>query len=386
MASLDIAILTGWHVYKSKDSFFISSTHFVYLEYVAANYRFVYLITPVSSLKNHNIEKTFQKIDNENIRIIELPYYEAYKNAVRLFFRFLKTIKQINKNVDLYYCRVPDPFSWVPKLIFRKKCIMHYVGDAVEVIWTNQNFSVIKKIIYIILYLPEYLLTLFASRFSIVFTNGFHLAHKLRKWGIKARPVISSTIKINDFLEKKFKPANNKINLLYVGYLRHSKGVETLIEAAAILNKMQFKLHLNIVGNGEAYEYLKLKVDNLNLSSVVNFLGHIDDRKKLIQIYQENDIFVFASLSEGSPRVIIEAMALSLPIVSTPVGALPMIFENGTDLIFAETSNAHDFAQKIKYIIMNPEIANKMITTARNKVMEKYTIDKFLGEIFQNES
>ena len=107
----------------------------------------------------------------------------------------------------------------------------------------------------------------------------------------------------------------------------------------------------------------------------VTFLGHVDNRIQLNEILRNNDIFCFASLSEGSPRVILEAMANVINIVSTAVGSLPTIFENEKDILFADFNDekdceAYKFGGTIAYKFLDSN--QKIIDDINQELEEKY--------------
>ena len=91
--------------------------------------------------------------------------------------------------------------------------------------------------------------------------------------------------------------------------------------------------------------------------------------------------FGFASLSEGSPRVVLEAMANGLAIVSTPVGSLPKSFKNGEEILFADFNNHLDFSEKIIELISTPKLFQKIKNNGFRKV-KNYTIETFIKKIF----
>src|SRR5690606_13721345 len=113
----------------------------------------------------------------------------------------------------------------------------------------------------------------------------------------------------------------------------------------------------------------------------VTFLGHIDNRKMLNDLFRAHDIFCFASLSEGSPRVVLEAMANGLNVVTTRVGSLPIVFEDEKDIIFANFNDEIDFCNKIIKILVNKENGYILRFNAFQKV-RSYNIHNFLKDIF----
>ena len=94
-----------------------------------------------------------------------------------------------------------------------------------------------------------------------------------------------------------------------------------------------------------------------------------------------HDIFCFASLSEGSPRVILEAMANGINVVSTPVGSLPTIFKHNENILFADFNNATVFSDQMINLISNENNAFLLRKNAFEKV-KNYKIENFLKEIF----
>ena len=213
-----------------------------------------------------------------------------------------------------------------------------------------------------------------------VFSNGHHISKKLKKFGILAKPLISTTLIPSDFYHKEILQNSKKFKLLYVGYLRKAKGVDVVINAFKILNdEFSNTFSLSVVGKGEDEFYLHNLADSLGVE--VSFLGHIDDRKALNNIMRESDIFCFASLSEGSPRVILEAIANGLSIVTTPVGSLPYIFKDKQDLLFFDFNDSKMLAEKVKYLASNPKVRKELSISSYRKV-QGFQIDSFIKEVF----
>ena len=177
------------------------------------------------------------------------------------------------------------------------------------------------------------------------------IKEKLSKQNIHSIPLISSTLNDNDFYfdKKIINPA--KPRLIYVGYLRKTKGVETIIKTFILLKKEYPEAELTIVGTGELECFLQDIIKKSGIDNIT-FTGHIDDRNNLNKLLRRNDIFCFGSLSEGSPRVVLEAMANGLVVVSTPVGSLPNTFIDGQEILFADFNNEQKFCEKIISLIL----------------------------------
>jgi len=167
---------------------------------------------------------------------------------------------------------------------------------------------------------------------------------------------------------------------LYIGYLRRAKGVDTVIKSFALLQNKFPEAELTIVGDGETKQEL-CEIIKKNSIKNVHFLGHINDRSILNDIMRNHDIFCFASLSEGSPRVVIEAMANGLNVVSTPVGSLPHVFIDGKDIAYFDLNNHQMLYEKVISLINDSNNASLMRESAYQKIKE-YTLENFYKKIF----
>lgn len=380
-----IAILTAWNLIFNKNKYYIMNSHYYYLKYLSEKYKKIYLVATVKYENNNNNYKCIESI--KNIEVIELPYAKSYKNSQKYIMKYYKAIKKISSKVDIFYSRVPDPFCWMPSLLFRKKTIMHFVGDAIETTKYNEKWNIIKKLIMIFGYIPDYILTLIAAKKSKVYTNGYHIANKLKNFNIKANPVISSTVS-RDSLDDEIiyqKRKNRKkieLKLIYLGYIRYSKGIKCLMELWKKMNNNKINFIFNVIGEGEMMNEVKEFIKNNHLENKIILYGHIDNREKINTILRESDLFIFPSLSEGSPRVVIEAMSLGVPVISTPVGALPFIFKDKEDIRYFYFNDVEKIINIIKEYMINKEIFYLQSVNAFEKVKNNYTLEKYLDAIF----
>lgn len=382
MKGKTITLLTGWNLTRTGCKYYISGTHYTYLEFISTKYEKIYLLSSVSTVLN---ERNFKEIIFSNIEVVELPYSGSFLKAQKSVIKYYKAIKSIVGKTDLFYCRVPDPFCWMPRLIFHKRTIMHFVGDTIDATKYNEKWSWIKKKIMIAGYYPDYLLTILAAKKSTVYTNGFHIANRLKRYSVDANPVVSSTIseKIFDDNLPDLNMQDSPIRIIYVGYIRFAKGMNCLMHLCEKMQDSGFDYIFDIVGNGEMFDELKNFVENNKLENKVILHGHVDDKAKLLQMIRSSHLFFFPSLSEGSPRVVIEAMSQGIPVVSTPVGSLPTTFEDKKDIRFFDFNDYEMAYEIIKSFLSERSSFEKMRDEAYRKVKNNYTIEAFLGKIFE---
>lgn len=372
-------LLHAWAVQKKDGRYYLPYTHWIYLNEIVKYYDEIVLLSSCKYLKE---DETTNYIDIEfsNVSVYELPYSNGYIDAVKHFLSYRKAYKEI-KDITTYYARYPVPFGWLQKVYGRsKKRIIHYVGDPVDAAKNNPNFSALKKKVLISAFKPENALYNWACKGAKVFTNGYHIAERLNQKKIKASALISSTLTGEDFFFENKKISNKDLSFIYLGYLRKAKGVETIIKAFGIVQKQLPNINLTIIGAGEFEANLKYICEKDSINNIT-FVGHIDDREKVNTLLRTHDIFLFGSLSEGSPRVILEAIANGLLVISTPVGSLPDTFENEKDILFAKFNDENDFANKI-FSIANSDMGYNVIRKNAFEKVKNFTIENFIKKIF----
>ncbi|MBO7617866.1 MAG: glycosyltransferase family 4 protein [Bacteroidales bacterium] len=377
---MTLAIIASWSLVQSGKETYIPTTHYVYLNYVAGVYEQVYLISPLSKEGTKNKGKA---LGLPNVKVVPLPFNGSYFGALKNWKAYYKTLQHVRDKVDVVYCRVPDPFSWMPALLFKKKTIMHFVGDTIDATQHNEKWSWLKKKVMIAGYLPDYWLTLRAAKRSRVYTNGYHLANRLVKYGIKATPVISSTVSEKDLHDDftSLPLSNDKVVITYIGYVRFAKGMNCLMEFCKRLKDEEISFLFNLIGDGEMFDEVKAFIEKENLSEVIMH-GHIDSKERMNEILRTSDLFFFPSLSEGSPRVVVEAMAQGTPVMSTPVGSLPTTFTEKESIRFFDFNDAKGAVDIVKEYLQNPKPFETQRNQAYKMVAEQFTIEKFLSNVF----
>ncbi len=108
--------------------------------------------------------------------------------------------------------------------------------------------------------------------------------------------------------------------LVHVGRLAHEKNIGFLLEVHARVVQQRPPAVLVIAGEGPAAGWLRARVQSLGVAESVRFVGYLDRTTTLRDCYRAGDAFIFASRTETQGLVLLEAMALGVPVVSTAVG------------------------------------------------------------------
>ena len=166
-------------------------------------------------------------------------------------------------------------------------------------------------------------------------------------------------------------------SVLYVGRLERSKGVEYLVDAAAILGKKSRTVRFNIVGSDTSSyaAMLKRRVAHEGLEDMVFFSGRVDDAT-LREAYASCYLVVLPSMMEGMPTTLLEAMVAGKPCIATRVGGIPELVRNESTGLLVEPGDAGGLARAIEKVLGDPKAARSMGERGREVVEASFTVDK----------
>lgn len=169
--------------------------------------------------------------------------------------------------------------------------------------------------------------------------------------------------------QRKYGLKNPKeISILHIANSinNNNKGHMTLINIASELKKRGINAKVTFIGNGDLIEYFKEKVHELNLDDSVVFTGYLSDKGMIRSYLKQADLFVFPTKAEGLPRVVIEAMATGLPVLSSNVDGIPELIDE--QFLFAP-DDVNGYVAKIIEIVSDESILRKMGTANYNRAM-----------------
>lgn len=133
--------------------------------------------------------------------------------------------------------------------------------------------------------------------------------------------------------------------LLHVGRLEPIKNQKLLLDMFASLQQANAEAQLDIVGDGSAAEDLQQHAQALGIADSVSFHG---EQLDVMPFLERCHLMVLSSHSEGTPMVVLEAMASGRPVVATAVGGLPDLIEAGTNGYLAQPGNAQDLLHGVQ--------------------------------------
>jgi glycosyltransferase involved in cell wall biosynthesis len=189
-----------------------------------------------------------------------------------------------------------------------------------------------------------------------------------------------------------------RLSVLFVGRMARIKGVEHLVKAANILvNEFGYRSVLFMLVGPFTFEATEKPI---NKEEMLDYIEHHQLGNNIVltgslpleevrALYSASDIFVLPSLAEGDPLVTLEAMASGKPVIGTKVGGIPHHIRDGWNGFLIDPANEQQLADKIKYLIDNPEERKSMGANSRKYAEDEFDWKKVaerLLKVYQNKS
>lgn len=152
--------------------------------------------------------------------------------------------------------------------------------------------------------------------------------------------------------------------LVYVGRVAHEKNIGFLLEVVNQVRRTVPEVLLVVAGEGPAREALQRRVDQLQLSANVVFIGYLQRGQPLWDCYAAGDAFVFASKTETQGLVLLEALALGVPVISTAELGTSDVLKDCGGAVLAE-DNVADFTAKTLGVLNDRELRLALRARAR---------------------
>jgi len=172
--------------------------------------------------------------------------------------------------------------------------------------------------------------------------------------------------------------APNRLVIAAVGRLSAEKGFDLLIRAAVRLFESGIDGQLLIAGDGDAAQALQSLAAELGVADRVRLLGYLSDPRPL---YEAADVFVLSSLREGLPNVVLEAMALQVPVVATRIAGVPRLISDGETGVLVEPGSVPELAAGLARLLDAPAARPRLAAAGRRMVVEYFSFSARMRKI-----
>jgi len=169
------------------------------------------------------------------------------------------------------------------------------------------------------------------------------------------------------------------ITVLYLGNLCQAKGVWDLVEA---MRRLKGNVNLVLVG-GDKEEGISAKIEaklaEYELQTRVTLAGPCYGEDKQAWL-DKSDIFVLPSYAEGLPISLLEAMAFSLPVIATTVGAIPMVIRDGEDGVLFKPGDVDALTEALLALVDDPALREGLSRSAYQRCSEHFSLENIANE------
>ncbi len=204
-----------------------------------------------------------------------------------------------------------------------------------------------------------------------VIPNGVDLKNFTQKFSTKDLEELKQ--ELNKKSEDKFIITTSRLTL--------KNGIDDLIKSLIYLPE---NIKLLIAGIGEDELKLKEIVKERGLEKRVIFLGFIQN-KEIAKYLKISDVFVRPSLSEGLGISFLEAMAVKIPVIATPVGGIPDFLKDRETGLFCKVQDSESIAEQVKILLSNEKLREKIVSDAYQMIIQDYdweSLTKKFNKIF----
>ena len=301
--------------------------------------------------------------------------------------RLLRHYWRMTRTCDALFLRGSQPLLWTAHWMARyhgKPAVHWVVGNPLAIMkGEKRGYGALLTVAGTLFAWLEQTMLRIAVRVSRahILANGAELADLFRSR--RTHQVVSTTITDDDFRIREDTCNGDSIRLLFVGFIRPEKGLEYLIRALPDI-EAPTAIQLAIVGSWDQFphEHARLRrlAEQLGIQADVTWEGYAGFGADLFDQMDRSDIMVLPSLSEGTPRVLVEARARSLPVVSTNVGGIPSSVTHDEDGLLVPPADAGALASAVSRIIRDGNLRRRLIRSGREKV-RGLTVDRFADRV-----
>jgi glycosyltransferase involved in cell wall biosynthesis len=167
--------------------------------------------------------------------------------------------------------------------------------------------------------------------------------------------------------------APEAFEILCVGRLTPAKGQHLLIDALEQLAQRGWQVRLRLAGGGTDESSLRQRAAQIENSQSVIFEGEVN-QNYIRTLYAKADLFCIPSFAEGIPVVLMEAMAMGIPSVTTHVAGIPELIRDGVDGLLVAPSDLEGLVEALEKLMGDVDLRKRIARNGRARVLEQYDL------------
>jgi glycosyltransferase involved in cell wall biosynthesis len=170
------------------------------------------------------------------------------------------------------------------------------------------------------------------------------------------------------------------LRLVYIGRMDREKGLYETLQAMRLAQELGVDARITIAGGGAEEARLKRYAQALGLASRACFVGPVFGEDK-VRLLAAADVMMLPSYAEGLPYALLEAMAGGIPVIATPVGAIPDVVTDGIHGFLVPPRDGKAIAEALAVMSGDRERISWMSRACRRRIGAAYSIDRVAAEL-----
>lgn len=164
----------------------------------------------------------------------------------------------------------------------------------------------------------------------------------------------------------------------WIGRMTQIKRIPDVLLAFRRLLDRGVDATLCLVGDGPDRDDAERRAHELGIARRTLFVGY---QRDVAPFYSLFDTFLLTSANEGTPVVAIESLAAQRPVVSTRVGGVPDVVEDGQDGFLVDVGDADGLAERLERLARDPELRRRFGETGRERVLPRYAVPRLVDDV-----
>lgn len=295
----------------------------------------------------------YSPLGNQDVRFISIGTVAENRPTWRRFLNYLGQIKPIVRTVrgsEFCYIYTPGHVGLLAVLscwLLHKPYAIYLRGDFY--MGTPRLFHGLQRRIL--------------SKARFVLCTGNKLREKVAGFNPNAEAVVPMSPVL--FVETDEQPVSRSqdeaFTILFVGQMLRDKGIFELLAAfERVATEVGGNAELLMVGEGKDKPLLMQQIEKKGLADRVQCMGSMTDPRALAEVYRRSDIFCLPTYGEGFPRVLYEAMRFSLPILTTPVGQITTVIQDGKNGLLCTPRSVESLTEKLLTLVGDASLRRRL--------------------------
>lgn len=321
-----VAISIDEYIFKANSQFYGDNVGYDIVKRYADNFETVHLISRVKQVDMEHLEKHNHLLPFNNIVYYEVPFFTSIEELIRQRSQIKHVVAKAVKDCGCALVRVPSIIGFM--VLQELKSSIPYALEVVANPYEMyQGYSGKMKVQSLLMH---YLLKRYCKRAkALAFVTKYSQQQRYEINKDKENNTYYSSIELKkEFFSDKFLKHDffeDETTPIKIGHVANMitgniKGHKEVLHVADNLQKAGRKVELVFAGDGPDVELYRKEAEDKGIKAT--FLGFID-KQQLHEMLLDLDFFLFPSKSEGLPKVLIEAMSISVPCVASNVGGIP---------------------------------------------------------------